>query len=415
MVYGNDCLQGVRLPTGASRGRDNIPESVRRERPSNTGFPLYPPLTSEGDMLMETYRRETPIQRGRPHPGRTNGAPEADPGLDRFANQLVGESPVFRQALATVQRVAQFGATVLLAGETGTGKELVARAIHYLGAFRDGPLVPVNCGAIPEGLAENELFGHARGAYTGAHQHHAGVIAAAEGGTLFLDEIECLSLRCQAALLRVLQDQSYRPLGSDRTVQGRLRIIVASNRDLAAMVRDGGFRQDLYFRLSVLRIGLPALRERASDIPLLARHFIRKFAGQYQLPEKRLSRAAEAALMTHPWPGNVRELENFIHRAFLMSEGAELDVSQQSLSALDGSGPPQSSQSVRCDGDQIVLPQGKTFSAAKAEVIADFERRYLTRLMHDCGGNVSLAARLAGKERHTLRRLLQKHGLGREA
>ncbi len=364
---------------------------------------------------MEAYERETRIQRGRPHPGRTTGNREAEPGLDRFADQLVGQSPAFRQALTTVQRVAQFGAIVLLTGETGTGKELVARAIHYLGAFRDGPLVPVNCGAIPEGLAENELFGHARGAYTGAHQHHPGVIAAAEGGTLFLDEIECLSLKCQAALLRVLQDQSYRPLGSDRTVQGRLRIIVASNRDLAGMVRDGGFRQDLYFRLSVLRINLPALRERASDIPLLARHFIRKFAGQYQLPEKRLSRAAEAALMTHPWPGNVRELENFIHRAFLMIEGAELDFNEQSLSGLDGTGPPQASQLVHCDDDQIVLPQGKTFSAAKAEVIADFERRYLTRLMHDCGGNVSLAARLAGKERHTLRRLLQKHGLSREA
>jgi DNA-binding NtrC family response regulator len=333
-------------------------------------------------------------------------------GTERFSDQLVGEAPAFRQALEMARRVAQYGATVLLAGETGTGKELVARAIHYLGACRDGPLVPVNCGAIPEGLAENELFGHARGAYTGAHTSYTGVIAAAEGGTLFLDEIECLSLKCQAALLRVMQDMSYRPLGSDRLVQGRLRIVVASNRDLARMVRDGGFRQDLYFRLSVLRIDLPALRDRASDVPLLARHFVRKFAGQYQLPEKRLGRAAERILLAYDWPGNVRELENFIHRAFLLSEGAELDIREADLAPpneacprMDPPGGPHA--------DQIVVPQGKTFSAAKAEVIADFERRYLTRLLHECGGNVSLAARLAGKERHTLRRLLQKYGLAR--
>jgi DNA-binding NtrC family response regulator len=362
---------------------------------------------------MQRDKIDTSVMRTPRHPGRSGPRREDGPRLEQLSDQLVGESPVFRQALQSVQRVAQFGATVLLAGETGTGKELVARAIHYLGAFRDGPLVPVNCGAIPEGLAENELFGHARGAFTGAHQNHGGVIAAAEGGTLFLDEIECLSLKCQATLLRVMQDLSYRPLGSDRLIQGRLRIVVASNRDLAAMVRDGEFRQDLFFRLSVLRINLPALRQRASDIPLLARHFVRKFAGQYQLPEKRLARSAEKILLAHPWPGNVRELENFIHRAFLMSEAPQIEVSEHELSSFrDGEAAPEAGRAP--DDGQIVLPRGKTFSSAKAEVIADFERRYLTRLMQDCGGNVSLAARLAGKERHTLRRLLQKHGLARE-
>lgn len=332
---------------------------------------------------------------------------------DPFTDRLIGSADAFRAALDMIRRVARYSATVLLAGETGTGKELAARAIHYLGAARDGPFVPVNCGALPDGLAENELFGHARGAYTGAQQAQSGVFEAAANGTLFLDEIECLSLKSQASLLRVLQDQTYRPLGSARLVQGRARVIVASNCNLEEMVRDGTFRQDLYFRLSVLSVDLPPLRERRSDIPLLARHFLRIFSRQYGLPEKRLCEKGERVLLEHHWPGNVRELENFVHRAFLMCEGTELCVREGDLLFQDANAwPGTDRRSTRCN--QISIPRGKSFSTAKAEVVAEFERRYLEQLMQDSGGNVSLAARLSGKERRNLGRLLKKHGLARD-
>ena len=311
-----------------------------------------------------------------------------------------------------IRRVAKFPATLLLTGETGTGKELAARAVHYLGASSDGPFVPVNCGAIPDGLAENELFGHARGAFTGAAQAQPGVFASARDGTLFLDEIECLSLKCQATLLRVLQDQTFRPLGAVHQVEGRARVIVASNCRLEHMVRDGKFRQDLFYRLSVLSVELPPLRERRSDIPLLARHFLRTLARQYRLPEKRLPEPAERVLMAHGWPGNVRELENFIHRALLMSEDGELCIRERDLLASEQYTWPHTERRARHE-DRISVPEGKTFRSAKAEVIANFERHYLVRLMQDSGGNISLASRLSGKERRTLSRLLKKHGLGR--
>ncbi len=283
--------------------------------------------------------------------------------------------------------------------------------------------MPVNCGAIPDSLVESELFGHTRGAFTGAVHATPGFFSLAEGGTLFLDEVECLSPKCQAALLRTMQDQAYRPVGSRQLVQGHVRIIAASNRDLQSMVDEGVFRQDLLFRLNVLCVELPSLRERISDIPLLARHFIRNFAHLYGLAEKRLGIRAEQYLMTRRWPGNVRELENVIHRAFLLSEGTELGFDHEAQAAQPEpstpktrtSAPPQKEDWASIvalpDPEHIPLPTGLSFSAAKEQVIEDFEKRYLSRLMSDTGGNVSLAARLCGKERRTFSRLLKKHGL----
>jgi len=310
---------------------------------------------------------------------------------------LVGESPAFLRSLEMIRRLASCDAAVLIAGETGTGKELAARAIHYLGARRKQPFIPVNCGAIPDSLVESEFFGHARGAFTDAKEPRAGVIEQAEGGTLFLDELETLSFRAQVALLRFLQDHTYRLVGGSQGRSADVRVIASTNADLDAMVKRGEFRADLLFRLSVLTLPLPPLRSRAGDSRLLAQCFVRRFSTQYQRPPRPLDRAALAYLERHDWPGNVRELENLVHRSLLMSDGAEiafvtagLDLSAQDAPSLD-----------------------QPFQEAKAAAIARFERDYVTELLRRTGGNISLASRLCGKERSRLTKLVKKYGLER--
>lgn len=233
----------------------------------------------------------------------------------------VGESPAFLRALQLIQKIASCDATVLIEGETGTGKELAARAIHYLGKRRDFPFIPVNCGALPDGLLENELYGHERGAFTDAKELYAGIIAQAQHGTLFLDEVECMSVRAQVVLLRFLQDHEYRPVGAKRVYHADVRIIAASNTDLQALARAGHFRQDLLFRLNVLSLRLPPLRERTGDATLLAEEFIRRFSRHYGQPMKYLHCDTVSFLNSHDWLGNIRELENLIHREFLFTEG----------------------------------------------------------------------------------------------
>jgi len=316
---------------------------------------------------------------------------------------LVGESSAFLRCVELIRRYAACDATVLIQGETGTGKELAARGIHYLGARRAFPFIPVNCGAIPDNLIENELFGHSKGAYTDARESRAGVIADAEGGTLFLDEVETLTPRAQVALLRFLQDQHYRPLGGKHVMVADLRVIAASNENLAVRARRGLFRQDLLFRLNIMGLEMPALRSRRADVPKLATHFVHRFARQYGRPVRPLSRASLVLLDRYEWPGNVRELENLVHREFLLCQGGEIEIDP---AALDPNrfGPGAAA---------FTLKGADCFQAAKARAIADFERSYLAQLLTETHGNVSLAARLAGKERHTLRRLLQKYGLAR--
>ncbi|MET0935948.1 MAG: sigma 54-interacting transcriptional regulator, partial [Luteibacter sp.] len=274
------------------------------------------------------------------------------------------------------------------------GKELAARAIHYLSARRDAPFIAVNCGAIPESLLESELYGHARGAYTDAREAAPGLIAQAHGGSLLLDEIETMSQRTQVVLLRFLQDQEYRAVGGSRTLHADTRIIASSNADLEAMTARGEFRQDLSFRLNVLAFRLPSLRERPGDAVLLAEAFLRRLGQRYERAMRVLDADSEAFLRDYPWPGNVRELENLIHREYLFSEG---DV-------LHFTSPRRHDTAPR-----VHALHAKTFKCAKAEVVARFERSYVTEVLSMAGGNVSLAARLAQKERSAFCRLIRKH------
>ena len=330
-----------------------------------------------------------------------SGAAEHCRNADWAALNLIGESPRFRDALAALLRWSHVDATVLIVGETGTGKELAARAIHYLGARRNGPFIPVNCGAITDTLLEAELFGHVKGAFTDAKQDARGMIALAERGTLFLDEVDSLSARAQAALLRFVQDHSYRPVGGTHFVRGDVRLIAASNAHLDSLSQQGRFRQDLLYRLNVLTVELPPLRERGSDALLLAQAFMRRLCEQYGV-QRELDEASRAYLRTaHPWPGNVRELEHRIHRCFLAASGARVSLDLDPFAAEPSDAPAAASAATG------------GFAAAKAQVIEDFERRYVRDLLQQAHGNLSLAARMAGKERSRFGKLVKKYGLQR--
>ncbi len=316
---------------------------------------------------------------------------------------LIGHSAPFRQTLQCLLEWARVDATVLVCGETGTGKELAARAIHYLSDRRGGPFVPVNCGAITDSLLEAELFGHVRGAFTDAKQDARGMIALARGGTLFLDEVDSLSPRAQAAILRFVQDHSYRPVGAARFQEGDVRVVAASNADLEALGRAGRFREDLLYRLDLLHVTLPPLRDRGGDALLLAQAFVRRLCAQYGV-QRELDDASVAALQRpHPWPGNVRELEHRIHRCYLMARGERIDL---------GLAPPAGAAPFDAPASPALA---LAFAAAKAQVIADFERRYVHELLRQAHGNLSLAARLAGKERSRFGKLVKKYGLQRPA
>jgi len=302
--------------------------------------------------------------------------------------------------LAHLRRIAASEAPVLVEGDTGSGKELAARAIHYGGSLRAGPFVPINCGALPDHLLEAELFGHERGAYTDAKSARRGLVAEANGGTLFLDEVDALSPKAQVTLLRFLQDQRYRPLGSSRELSTRVRLIAATNRSLDALVTQGGFRSDLMYRLKILHLALPALRARAGDAVLLARHFAAGFSAKYGLPVKRFDEATLAWIDGNPWPGNVRELENWVHRALLMTEGPT--ISQPAAPRVEAV-------------DEATACHRFNFQLAKAEAVRCFERDYVLRVLQHTHGNVTRAAQIAGKERRAFGKLLKKHGIDRSA
>jgi len=310
--------------------------------------------------------------------------------------QLVGEDPSFLKVLEQVVVSGTNDAPVLLTGETGTGKELCARAIHQMGKRRHGPFIPVDCGAVPDHLFENELFGHIRGAFTDARNDQKGLVALAEQGTLFMDEIDSLSPMAQSKVLRLLQEHTYRPLGSESFRQANLRIIAATNGDLEGLVAQKHFRSDLVFRINVLRIHLPALRERRGDIGLLSRHFIEDICRTSAMPKKVLSLAAANRLERYDWPGNVRELYNIIQRAVLFSPGAQIPASAIDLNML------------RDVGDT----PDQDFRGAKLKAIEEFERTYVKKILGKHDGNVTRAAREAGKDRRALGRLAKKYGIG---
>jgi DNA-binding NtrC family response regulator len=312
---------------------------------------------------------------------------------------VIGNSPAFREAVRLIERIAQYDVPVLILGESGTGKELAARAIHYQGSRRVHPFIPVNCGALPDTLIESELFGHERGAFTDARTARVGLIGCANGGTLFLDEVDCLSQKAQVTLLRFLQDQQYRPLGGDREQHADTRIIAATNRDLEQLCTRGQFRLDLYYRLSILDLRLPPLRERPGDPTLLARHFAAKVAARHALQPKDIEARTLRWFECWAWPGNVRELENLLFRAVLLSDGDVVDIEPPGETTL--------TDDLRPDPLQL------SFSKAKADTVARFERLYVEAVLKRANGNVTLAAQLAGKERRAFGKLLKKHAVDR--
>ncbi|HJZ95816.1 MAG TPA: sigma 54-interacting transcriptional regulator [Candidatus Solibacter sp.] len=309
-------------------------------------------------------------------------------------DQLIGKSPAFLEAVGRVGLVARSHAPVLLQGETGVGKELFSRAIHYSSLRESGPFVPLNCSGLPENLFENELFGHVKGAFTDARTNETGLLGEANGGTLFLDEVDMLAPMSQAKLLRFLQDHRYRQLGSSKTLLADVRIIAASNTCLADLVRDRQFRQDLFHRLNVLPLSIPPLRDRHGDIPLLADHFALRFAPQYGRSRIRFSPRAFSKMASYSWPGNVRELEGVIHRAIVFGSSPVLDAA-----ALDIGITVATARAQVRDGKDVAM--------------LEFERAYLTNLLSEHGGNLSQSAAASGKNRRTLQRLLRKHGIQR--
>ena len=306
----------------------------------------------------------------------------------RRSDLIVGIGPGMAHVLELVSVVARTEIPVLILGESGTGKELVARAVHYTGSRAARPFITVNCGAIPETLMEDELFGHVRGAYTGAHSDKKGVFEEAEGGTLFLDEIGDLYPSCQVKLLRVLQEREVRRLGETRSRKVDVRIIAATNRDLRKEMEEKRFREDLFHRISVLPITLPPLRERRDDVPLLVDHFVRQFNRELQRDIKGFTPRALERLKAHSWPGNVRELENRVKQAMVMAKEDLVDT--ESLALFSG---------------QQVGVEFPTFRKAKAE----FEKGYVAQALRAAGGKVAAAARLAGKDRKDFYDLMKKH------
>ena len=306
---------------------------------------------------------------------------------------LIGTSPAMRDIFALIRRVAHSKASVLITGESGTGKEMVARAIHFHGPRAGKPFLPINCTAIPEGLLESELFGHVRGAFTGAHATKRGLFEKATGGTLFLDEIGDMGPGLQSKLLRVLQDREIRPVGGTQSVKVDVRIIAATNKDLAREMAEGRFREDLFYRLNVIPIEIPPLRERPEDIPALAEEFVRKHAeGRRHF----LSRETLERLATHPWKGNARELENVIERALALSDDEE--ISPDDL-PIPSAGKPASAAS----------GEGSLRACARRGLsLHDVEERYIQEILAETGGNKVRAARILGIDRKTLYRRAER-------
>lgn len=329
----------------------------------------------------------------------------------RKRDVLIGESHALMAVMRQLDMVARSDIGVLVRGETGTGKELVARTLHATGVRQAAPFVVANCTALPEQLFENELFGHERGAYTGANKRQEGLIAAAEGGSLLLDEIGEISPGIQAKLLRLMQFHEYKRIGGTATLTANVRILATTHRDLRRLVAEGEFRQDLYYRMNTLEIVLPPLRERVEDIPLLVDHFVRLYAQQTGRPAgaplQRLTADAIAKLYSHDWPGNIRELENVINRCLVMSAGFLIEASDVHLYGTDLGHNATDAVTAA----QAPLDLSRSFADQKAQAISDFEERYLRALLSQTAGNLSKAARIAQHERKSLWRLLKKHNI----
>jgi two-component system nitrogen regulation response regulator NtrX len=336
---------------------------------------------------------------------------------DKYKNQIVGESEAIKELLQVIAQAAPSNGRVLITGENGTGKELVARGIHQQSLRSAGPFVEVNCAAIPEELIESELFGHAKGSFTGATASRKGKFEMADGGTLFLDEIGDMTLKTQAKVLRALQEQKIEPVGGSPSVTVDVRVIAATNKNLEDEIRRGAFRDDLYFRLNVIPIHVVPLRERRSDIPILVRHFSRGYAAEYGRHVKDYSPEATQMLVGHDWPGNVRELRNMVERHVIMAKGDMVEVSDLrvlrpppvtdpgSLSSPASAAPPTSNPPLSTLAAS--LGDFETLSLARE----DFERRYIAKKHEACRGNMSRTAEALGVERSYLYKKMKALGL----
>ena len=319
------------------------------------------------------------------------------------ASEILGNSPGIRGALDTLKRVAPTDTTVLVTGESGTGKELLARALHYCSLRSTGPFLSVNCGAFPEQLLESELFGHVRGSFSGAHQDKKGLIEVCDEGTFFLDEIGELSMGTQVKLLRILEERTFLPVGGTKPKRVDVRFICATNRDLETMVSRGEFRADLFYRINVLQVELPPLRERKKDIPLLASHFLARYCKKQNKSLTGISQRAQDRLLEHDWPGNVRELENTVQRAVTLARGQTLEADDLNLSsrarvAPQATGVHLPEEGVDLDG-----------------LLQDLERSYIEAALHRTGGHLTNAARLLGISFRSIRYKVKKYGLDRFA
>ncbi len=352
---------------------------------------------------------------------------------DRF-DMMLGSSPSMREIFANLEKVAPSDLTCLITGETGTGKEMVARALHNASSRKQKPFVVLDCGSIPRELIESTLFGHEKGSFTGAHAQHTGCFEQANGGTIFLDEIGELDITLQPKLLRVLEQREIKRVGGDRTYKVDVRVLAATNGDLREEVNKGTFREDLYFRLSVVHIELPPMRDRREDIPSLANHFLREVAARRGMTMS-WSQDAMASMVSHAWPGNVREMRNVVERAAALSDGpvitradlvfgremgpsvivshdlaqAGTQAAQRAAAALAGVDLPV--QSGPATFDAALLKAGLGFKGAKQSVVDAFEIAYLTALMLRNDGNITRSAQEAGLTRYHLRELLKRHGL----
>jgi DNA-binding NtrC family response regulator len=318
----------------------------------------------------------------------------------RFDN-VIGESAALRRVLDMVDRVAGYDSTVLITGESGTGKELVARAIHWNGARAERPMVSLNCGAIPEDLLESELFGHVKGAFTGAVQPREGRFRAADGGTIFLDEIGDMSPKLQVKLLRVLQEKTFEPLGSSKSERVDVRVIAATNKNLEDAIRDGTFREDLYYRLNVIPIEVPPLRERKEDLPLLVEHFLARHAGEGPRRVTGVSEAAMERLRAHDWPGNVRELENLIERLVVLRGDGVIDVDDL---------PPRL-RPVETPRSLVGLPSLGPTGLDLNELLDRIETQLILQALERTHWNKNRAAQLLGLHRTTLLERIKKRGI----
>jgi DNA-binding NtrC family response regulator len=327
--------------------------------------------------------------------------------LSRKAGKLiVGQSATFKKVMDLIEKVAQTKSTILIYGETGTGKELVANAIHYDSPRKNAPLVVVNCAALPENLLESELFGHVKGAFTGAYEDKKGKFEIADSGTLFLDEVGAIPLNLQPKLLRMIETQKFEPVGSTKTILCDVRIIAATNIDLGKAVKSEKFREDLYYRLNVFPIYLPPLRQRLEDVPYLAEHFIEMYSNELKKGIKSIEKKALDILTSYSWPGNIRELENVIERAIVL---CETDTLAAELFSMLGKGHTQEFISSNTNSGETVssYKNDKNYSESKKRFLAAFDRNFIIKLLKRTKGNITMASKISGIDRKNLYRKIK--------